>query len=282
MPAAPISATLELDDTPLPVANPPPAGSTPPLPQALWDALLALGQPEVRPQGEVLLEAGERPPGLILLEQGVLQVDLATGSRLALPAASLVGEMSWLSGQPTSARVSCLEGCRIRRIPTDMLWHWVQGHADAGRSLLEALGTLALQRLQGQFHQGGYLALVAHDGRKQDLVAVAGAHVELLRQRPLLTTAHTGQLLEQQLNLSISRRVSSGPLGGDQEVGSLVVAGLVEAVLFFPDPLSSQPHSADVAALLRVCDVCGVPLATNPGTAGLLLRGLAQPSTRHT
>jgi methylglyoxal synthase len=67
-------------------------------------------------------------------------------------------------------------------------------------------------------------------------------------------------------------------------VGSLVVAGLVKAVLFFPDPLSSQPHSADVAALLRVCDVCGVPLATNPGTARLLLQGLAQasdqPSTR--
>ncbi|MFM7239157.1 MAG: methylglyoxal synthase, partial [Cyanobium sp.] len=154
--------------------------------------------------------------------------------------------MSWLSGQPTNAQVSCRESCRIHRIPTEILWHWVQAHSEAGRTLLEALGTLAMQRQQGQFHQGGYLALIAHDGRKQDLGNLASAHVALLQQRPLLTTSHTGLLLEQQLNLCISRRVSSGPLGGDQEVGSLVVAGLVEAVLFFPDPLSSQPHSADV------------------------------------
>lgn len=147
-----------------------------------------------------------------------------------------------------------------------------------GRDLLQALSTLAMERLQGNFHPQKYIALVAHDGRKQDLLNVVKDFAVHLQHRPLLTTAHTGALLEQQLSLRTSRRVSSGPLGGDQEVGSLVVAGLVEAVLFFPDPLTSQPHSADVAALLRVCDVCSVPLATNPGTAKLVLQSLSQPT----
>jgi len=234
--------------------------------------------------GDRVLEQGQPPAGLFLLEQGALEVNLATGARLSLPSPSLVGEMSFLTGQPARAKVSCLEACRLKRISVDELWRWVREHPQQGRELLQSLSALAMQRLQGQFHQSGYLALVAHDGRKQDLLKVAADWVELLRTRPLLTTAHTGALLESQLGLRIGRRVSSGPLGGDQEVGSLVVAGLVKAVLFFPDPLSSQPHSADVAALLRVCDVCSVPLATNPGTARLLLQGLAQtsdqPSTR--
>jgi len=135
-----------------------------------------------------------------------------------------------------------------------------------------------MKRLQGRFHHKTYLALIAHDGRKPALLEMAQRHRQMLSSRPLLTTAHTGARLTEHLGLTISRRVSSGPLGGDQEVGSLVVAGLVEAVVFFPDPLSNQPHSADVAALLRVCDVCGVPLATNAGTADLMLTALTHRS----
>lgn len=255
-----------------------------PLNDWLWQTLLSLAEPEDREPGTTLLEQGQPPGGVFLLEQGALQVDLAMGTCLTLPAATLVGEMSFLSAQPARARVSCLEACRLRRIDVKDLWSWVATQPEQGRHVIEGLAGLAMQRLQGQFHQDGYVALVAHDGRKPDLLRVAGEWVDLLHTRPLLTTAHTGRLLEQQLGLRISRRVSSGPLGGDQEVGSLVVAGLVEAVLFFPDPLSTQPHSADVAALMRVCDVCGVPLATNPGSARLLLQALArpgdQPSTR--
>ena len=251
-----------------------------PLPGPLWQSLISLGEPRTLDPSDRVLEQGQPPAGLFLLEQGTLEVDLAMGARLALPAATVVGEMSFLSGQPARARVSCREACQLRHIAAERLWGWVAQHPEPGRELLQALASLAMQRLQGQFHQNGYLALVAHDGRKPDLLRVAGEWVDLLHTRPLLTTAHTGALLEQQLGLRISRRVSSGPLGGDQELGSLVVAGLVEAVLFFPDPLNSQPHSADVAALLRVCDVCGVPLATNPGSARLLLQALARPETQ--
>lgn len=251
---------------------------SPPLPQPLWQTLIDLAESSTTTvAGSVLLEQGSRPPGLILLETGTLRVDLPGGSRLSLPAASLVGEMSWLSGQPVRATVACETSCRLHRIQADTLWVWISANPRPGRQLLESLNALAMQRLQGQFHHQNYLALVAHDGRKPDLLTTAQSHLELLRRKPLLSTAHTGQLLKEQLGLMVSRRVSSGPMGGDQEVGSLVVAGLVDAVIFFPDPLSSQPHGADVAALLRVCDVCNVPLATNPGTADLLLTALAQP-----
>lgn len=249
-----------------------------PLPQPLWQTLIDLAESSATTAaGSVLLEQGAQPRGLFLLETGTLRVDLPRGSQINLPAASLVGEMSWLSGQPVRATVTCETTCLLHWIEADTLWSWIGANSTPGRQLLESLNALAIQRLQGQFHSQNYLALVAHDGRKPDLMTTAESHLELLRRSPLLSTAHTGQLLKEQLGLTVSRRVSSGPMGGDQEVGSLVVAGLVDAVIFFPDPLSSQPHGADVAALLRVCDVCNVPLATNPGTADLLLTALTQP-----
>lgn len=254
---------------------------SPPLPLPLWRTLMALAESSaITTAGSVLLERGASPSGLFLLETGTLRVDLPQGSRINLPAASLVGEMSWLSGQPVQATVSCETPCRVHRISVDTLWSWIGSNPTPGRQLLQSLNSLAMQRLRGQFHARSYLALVAHDGRKADLLATVQSHRELLGRSPLLSTAHTGALLKEHLDLTVSRRVSSGPMGGDQEVGSLVVAGLVDAVIFFPDPLSNQPHSADVAALLRVCDVGNVPLATNPGTADLLLTALSRQAPR--
>jgi len=254
---------------------------SPPLPQPLWQDLLDLAHSsETLAKGSLLLEKGADPRGLFLLETGMLAVDLPSGSRVNLPATSIVGEMSWLSGEPIRATVSCEDSSRIHWIQADYLWAWINNNPTKGRLLLESLSALAMKRLQGQFHHKTYLALIAHDGRKPALLEMAQRHRQMLSSRPLLTTAHTGETLTEHLGLTISRRVSSGPLGGDQEVGSLVVAGLVEAVVFFPDPLSNQPHSADVAALLRVCDVCGVPMATNAGTADLMLTALTHRSAR--
>lgn len=252
---------------------------SPPLPQPLWQDLLDLADSsETRAKGSLLLAKGADPRGLFLLETGMLAIDLPSRSQLNLPATSLVGEMSWLSGEPIRATVSCAESSLIHWIKTDHLWAWINNNPTKGRLLLESLSALAMKRIQGQFHHKNYLALIAHDGRKSALLEMAQRHRQMLSSRPLLTTAHTGERLSDELGLTISRRVGSGPLGGDQEVGSLVVAGLVEAVIFFPDPLSNQPHSADVEALLRVCNVCGVPLATNPGTADLMLTAMTHRS----
>lgn len=118
------------------------------------------------------------------------------------------------------------------------------------------------------------IALIAHDRKKQELVAFVRAHLDAFREQPLVATGSTGALLNHELGLHIER-VAHGPDGGDLIIGGRVAQGTVKMVIFFRDPLTAQPHEPDVSALLRVCDVHKVPLATNVGTAELLLQGLA-------
>jgi len=111
------------------------------------------------------------------------------------------------------------------------------------------------------------LALVAHDEKKDDLLALARLY--------LLATAHTGSLLAAELDLPVERFLS-GPEGGDIQIGARIVQGDVDAVVFLRDPLTAHPHEPDIQALLKVCDVHGVPVATNPASAKILLRSLSQ------
>jgi methylglyoxal synthase len=119
------------------------------------------------------------------------------------------------------------------------------------------------------------LALVAHDGKKDDLLRFAKDHVDLLRRLQLVATASTGSLLSAQLDLQIER-VASGPQGGDLEIGAMIVHGDVQAVVFFRDPLTAHPHEPDIQAVMKVCDVHDVPLATNRASAEILLDGVAR------
>lgn len=110
------------------------------------------------------------------------------------------------------------------------------------------------------------IALIAHDAKKAELLEFVRAHVELFRKQPLVATGHTGQRLADELGLDVEQ-VVHGPEGGDLIIGGRVAQGQIKAVLFFRDPLTAQPHEPDVSALMRVCDVHQVPLATNRGTA---------------
>lgn len=110
------------------------------------------------------------------------------------------------------------------------------------------------------------LALIAHDGKKEEMVKLAREHKKQLAELSLVATRSTGQLVREGTGLSITL-VNSGPLGGDQQIGGMVASGIVKAVIFLRDPLMAQPHEPDIAALLRVCDVHNVPLATNMATA---------------
>ena len=110
------------------------------------------------------------------------------------------------------------------------------------------------------------IALIAHDQKKGELVEFARQHLEFLQTQTLVATGNTGKLLDEELGLHVER-VAHGPHGGDLIIGGRVAEGLIDAVLFFRDPLTSQPHEPDVSALMRVCDVHDVPLATNRGTA---------------
>lgn len=117
------------------------------------------------------------------------------------------------------------------------------------------------------------IALIAHDRKKQEMLEFVRLHSALLAQHKLVATATTGRLIAENIGLEITTLLS-GPLGGDQQIGSLVATQQIDMVIFLRDPLTAQPHEPDITALLRVCDVHNVPLATNQQTAHLLLNSL--------
>lgn len=119
------------------------------------------------------------------------------------------------------------------------------------------------------------LALIAHDRKKADLVAFVRRHMDLFRRVPCVATGTTGSLLNQELGLTIEC-VAHGPEGGDLIIGGRVATGEVQGVIFFRDPLTAQPHEPDITALMRVCDVHNVPLATNAATAEAVVQWLKQ------
>lgn len=118
------------------------------------------------------------------------------------------------------------------------------------------------------------IALIAHDRCKQDMIAFARVHAPMLRQRALIATRTTGSLLERDAGLEVEC-VLSGPEGGDLQIGAQIAEGNIAAVIFLRDVLTSQPHEPDITALLRVCDVHNVPVATNLATAELVVAGLS-------
>ncbi len=119
------------------------------------------------------------------------------------------------------------------------------------------------------------IALIAHEGKKDELLTLVGEQLPVLRDARLVATETTGRLIEERFPLQV-RQQASGPAGGDLQIGALVARGGVDLVVFLRDPLAAHPHEPDIQALLRICDVCEVPLATNVSTAKLCLEGLAR------
>jgi methylglyoxal synthase len=119
------------------------------------------------------------------------------------------------------------------------------------------------------------LALIAHDAKKDELVRLACARRGLMERVRLIATRTSGRILSEALGLPVGL-VGSGPEGGDLQIGATVVDGAVDAVIFLRDPLTAHPHEPDIQALLKVCDVHDVPVATNSASAEILLRHLAE------
>jgi len=117
------------------------------------------------------------------------------------------------------------------------------------------------------------ISLIAHDKMKNDMVQFAIAYKHVLEKHELYATGTTGLKIMEATGLNI-HRFQSGPLGGDQQIGAFIANNDMDMVLFFRDPLTAQPHEPDVSALIRLCDVYAIPLATNMGTAEILIRGL--------
>jgi methylglyoxal synthase len=118
------------------------------------------------------------------------------------------------------------------------------------------------------------IALIAHDRKKDTMVALATEFKPLLDRCQLMATGTTGGRLVSELGLAVERLLS-GPLGGDLQIGARLAVGEVDAVVFLRDPMTPQPHEPDINALVRACDVHDVPCATNLSGARLMLTGLA-------
>lgn len=117
------------------------------------------------------------------------------------------------------------------------------------------------------------IALIAHDRKKDTMLAFVKQHEALLAPHQLLATATTGRIIKENTGLTVTTYLS-GPLGGDQQIGARIANGEVDMVIFMRDPLTAQPHEPDITALVRICDVHNVPVATNENTAHILIASL--------
>lgn len=114
------------------------------------------------------------------------------------------------------------------------------------------------------------IALIAHDKKKEEMIEFSKKYKDILGKYDLVATGTTGKLISEATGLDVKRYLS-GPYGGDQQLGGRIAEGSIDLVIFFTDPLTSQPHEPDVSALLRVCNVHNVAVVTNRRTAELII-----------
>lgn len=119
------------------------------------------------------------------------------------------------------------------------------------------------------------ISLIAHDNMKEDIIELSKRYEDVLKEHTLYATGTTGLRIMENTNLEV-HRFMSGPLGGDQQVGARIAEGKMDMIIFLRDPLTSQPHEPDVSALIRLCDVHKIPIATNQGGAEIFMRALSK------
>lgn len=115
------------------------------------------------------------------------------------------------------------------------------------------------------------IALIAHDGKKKELIEWCAENQDVLKNHFLCGTGTTARLVAEKTGLPV-KGYNSGPLGGDQQVGAKIVEGVINFIIFFSDPLEAQPHDPDVKALLRIAQVYDIPIANNKATADFMIR----------
>ncbi len=116
------------------------------------------------------------------------------------------------------------------------------------------------------------IAIIAHDGKKADMVSFVRDHIDIIEQYNIIATGTTGGHIEN-AGLPVQKKLS-GPMGGDAQIAADIVEGSIDALIFLRDPLGKHPHDPDINMLMRICDVHNIPIATNMATAELIIKSL--------
>jgi methylglyoxal synthase len=226
--------------------------------------------------GDILCRVGEFENFIGLLLEGQLFVQSEHGAAKArIRAVDIFGEISYILPRARSANVIACRSGRYLYLNFTALRRLLSRDSELAAEWYRWLSSRLAERVVEETQdRRTYIALIAHDHKKQELIDFARRHHDILRHFDLTATGTTARRLLEQADVAVTRSVASGPLGGDQAIGQLITTGNIKAVIFFRDPLNAHPHEADVQALMRLCDVYSIPLATNAGSADLLLRRL--------
>ena len=207
---------------------------------------------------------------------GLLQVLVDDRQVALLHSGDFSGEAMFSDDAIRKADVQALEDSVIAEFSLDHFNTFLTANQTLALRYREYFRTLMAARqaqndAERYADQRKYLALVAHNNMKESLMEFCQLQRSKISEFPLIATGTTGTLLFKKTGLVLTRKVASGPLGGDQAVGDLISTNNICGVIFFRDPLSAHPHHADIEALGRLCDVYQVPLATNPPSGEAIL-----------
>ena len=224
----------------------------------------------------IVMRKGEPADSMIFIIDGLVQI-LDGDRQLALQkAGDFLGESLFSDEATRLANVQAIEPSTVGRFTIHDFDEFLQENQSLAmrfRQYFQAVGTARAQQMAAENYVDTrkYLALIAHNNMKEGLMEFCEMHSEKLEKFPLIATGTTGSMLFKKTGLCLSRKVASGPLGGDQAVGTLISTKNICGVIFFRDPLSSHPHHADIEALGRLCDVYQIPFATNPQSGEAIL-----------
>ena len=227
-------------------------------------------------QTETLISKGSPADSLVFILSGLAQ-SLDDNRQVALHnQGDFAGDSLFSDRSTHNVNVQALEDSTTARLSCHDFHEFLQKDQTLALKYQEFFNKISKVRgeqIAGEsfIDKKKYLALIAHNNMKSSLMEFCSMQSNKLEQFPLIATGTTGSLLFKKTGLMLSRKVASGPLGGDQAVGTMISTANICGVIFFRDPLSAHPHHADIEALGRLCDVYQIPFATNPQSGEAIL-----------
>ena len=224
----------------------------------------------------ILMHKGEPSDSMVFVLKGLVQI-LDGERQLAIEkTGAIIGESLFSEEATRIADVQTIEPTTVGRLSIHDFENFLDQNQPLAlkyREYFRAVRRARTDQITAENYtdKRKYLALIAHNNMKESLMEFCSIHTNKLEKFPLIATGTTGSMLYKKTGLCLSQKVASGPLGGDQAVGTLISTQNICGVIFFRDPLSAHPHHADIEALGRLCDVYQVPFATNPQSGEAIL-----------